>query len=152
MTCGGIFISLGANLGDRAANIVAGLAALQQRGDIRVLACSSLHTTEPIGGPAGQPQFLNAAAELDTSLPPRRLLERMLAVETQMGRVRSQRNGPRTLDLDLLIYRDVVLSEPGLILPHPRLWEREFVLKPLAEILDIEAHRPRGTAAAAGRR
>lgn len=141
---GGIYIALGSNLGDRAALIRAALTELEQQGDIRVLRRSSLHETEPVGGPAGQARYLNAVAELDTDLPPRALLARLLAVEAQYGRVRTARNSPRTLDLDLLLYRREVIEEANLVVPHPRMWRRPFVVQPLAEICavtELEAAR-----------
>ncbi len=133
---GGVFIALGSNLGDRAQHIRDALRELAEAGDIRVLALSSLHETDPVGGPPGQPRYLNAAAELATDLEPHTLLQRMQAIEQRHGRERTIPNGPRTLDLDLLLYRDRVLDEPDLCVPHPRMWQREFVLKPLAEICD----------------
>ena len=134
MDIGGIYIALGSNLGDRAAHIHTALAELQQENDIRVLCCSSLHETKPVGGPPGQGLFLNAAAELASDLSPQALLERMLTIEARHGRVRIVPNGARTLDLDLLIYRDLRLNENNLIVPHPRMWDRPFVMKPLTEI------------------
>ena len=139
----GIFIALGSNLGDREGHIRGALRELAESGDIRVLSCSSLHETEPVGGPADQPRFLNAAAELDSELDPRALLERMLDIESRHGRQRTVPNGPRTLDLDLLLYRDCVIDEPDLRIPHPRMWRRAFVMQPLAEVCD-----PRRLAAA----
>ncbi len=146
-----IYIALGSNLGNREFNLQSGLTALCRDGRIRLQRVSRFHETEPEGGPAGQPRFLNAAAEIETALSPGELLARMLAVEAELGRVRPtehtgnrdqpDKNGPRTLDLDLLIYRDLVLEEPGLKVPHPRMWDRCFVLVPLAEIADIERLR-----------
>ena len=138
MNVGGIYIALGSNLGDRAEHIRSALRELAQEGDIRALACSSLHETEPVGGPPGQGLFLNAAAELDTSLPPRELLVRMQTIEARHGRARTVRNAARTLDLDLLLYRQRVIAEPDLVVPHPRMWERPFVVQPLAEICPAE--------------
>jgi 2-amino-4-hydroxy-6-hydroxymethyldihydropteridine diphosphokinase len=142
---GGIFIALGANLGDRAANIASALRALERGGEIAVIRMSSLHNTVPVGGPPNQPPYLNGAAELRTELPPRDLLERLLAVERENGRRRKagEHEAPRTLDLDLLVYHDMVFNEPGLTLPHPRMWQRDFVLRPLAEICDLDALRRR---------
>ncbi|MEW6199362.1 MAG: 2-amino-4-hydroxy-6-hydroxymethyldihydropteridine diphosphokinase [Planctomycetota bacterium] len=134
MVTGGVFIGLGSNLGDRSRHIRDALRELAEAGDIRVVACSRLHETEPVGGPPGQPRFLNAVAELATELEPRALLLRLLAIEARHGRRRGVPNGPRTLDLDLLIHRAAVVDEPDLVVPHPRLCEREFVLRPLAEI------------------
>lgn len=131
---GGIYIGLGANLGNREANIALAIAALAAEDDIRVRRCSSLYETDPVGGPADQPRYMNAAAELVTDLPPRALLERMLAIEARLGRVRSVPNGPRPIDLDLLLYREESINEHDLVVPHPRMWDRPFVLDPLAEI------------------
>lgn len=131
----GIFIALGSNLGDRRAHIEQALAELQQPGDIRVVICSRLHETAPVGGPPQGP-FLNAAAELDTPLSPHDLLARMLQIEQLHGRQRDVANGPRTLDLDLLLYHNQRIREPGLIVPHPRMAMREFVLAPWREICD----------------
>jgi 2-amino-4-hydroxy-6-hydroxymethyldihydropteridine diphosphokinase len=122
------YVGLGANLGEREATIARAVAEL---GASRV---STLRETEPWGY-ADQPRFLNGVAELETDEPPRVLLDRLLAVERALGRVRGgPRYGPRTIDLDLLLYGDVELDEPGLTLPHPRLHERAFVLEPLAEL------------------
>ncbi len=138
MVVSGVFIGLGSNLGDREATIRSALRELEADNDIRVVRCSSLHETEPVGGPPGQGRYLNAVAELETALPPRALLERLLAIERRHGRQRSAANGPRTLDLDLLLYGDRVIDEPDLVVPHPRMWERPFVMEPLAEICDID--------------
>jgi 2-amino-4-hydroxy-6-hydroxymethyldihydropteridine diphosphokinase len=134
-----VYIGLGANLGDREATIRAALAALDAEDGIAVVAVSSLRETEPVGvGP--QPLFLNGAASLETTLSARELLDRLLATEQQFGRVRVPgEHGPRTLDLDLLLYGDEEIDEPGLTVPHPRLHERAFVLEPLAE---LEANLP----------
>jgi 2-amino-4-hydroxy-6-hydroxymethyldihydropteridine diphosphokinase len=130
----GIFIGLGSNLGDRAGHIRDGLRELAEQGDIAVVACSRLHETDPVGGPSGQPRYLNAVAELATDLAPRDLLARLLEIERRHGRQRSVPNAPRTLDLDLLLYRDREIDEPGLHVPHPRMQDRPFVMEPLAEI------------------
>jgi len=134
VTSRGIFIGLGSNLGDRAAHIRDALRELAEAGDIQVVACSRSHETDPVGGPPGQPRYLNAAAELVTDLAPRDLLARLLEIERRHGRQRSVPNAPRTLDLDLLLYRDRQIDEPGLHVPHPRMWDRPFVMEPLAEI------------------
>ena len=128
------YVGLGANLGDREATIRAALAALAEEDGIDVVAVSILRETEPVGvGP--QPLFLNGAAELETSLTARELLDRLLATEQRFGRVRIPgEHGPRTLDLDLLLYGTARIEEPGLTIPHPRLHERAFVLEPLAEL------------------
>jgi len=132
---------LGANLGDREGTI---LAAAERLGPHRL---SRIRETEPWGY-ADQPWFLNAAAELETELAPRELLERLLEIERGLGRTRNgPRYGPRTVDLDLLLYGDLVVAEPGLTVPHPRLAERLFVLEPLFELnagLFIPGHGPVG--------
>ena len=124
------YVGLGANLGDREATL---RRALELLGD-EVVAVSSFRETDPVGY-EDQPRFLNAAAALETELSPRELLERLLAIERELGRTRDgPRYGPRTIDLDLLLYADVVVDEPGLRVPHPRLVERRFALEPLAEL------------------
>jgi 2-amino-4-hydroxy-6-hydroxymethyldihydropteridine diphosphokinase len=123
------YIGLGSNLGDREASIRGAAAEL---GATRL---STIRETEPWGPVVDQPRFLNAVAELETDLRPRELLERLLAVEREFGRVRDGlRFGPRTLDLDLLVYGSARLAEPDLTVPHPRLHERRFVLEPLSEL------------------
>lgn len=128
-------VGLGSNLGDRRAHIDAAFLGLGALPSTRVLARSTLIETEPVG-PAGQGLYLNGAALIETALDPRALLAAMLEIERSRGRERcaSQRWGPRTLDMDLLIFGDRVIDEPGLTVPHPRLHERRFVLEPLAEI------------------
>ena len=122
------YVGLGANLGDRDASI---RRAAELVGARRV---STVRETEPWGY-ADQPRFLNAVAELETDEAPRALLDRLLEVERALGRTREgPRYGPRTIDLDLLLYGDLELDEPGLTVPHPRLHERLFVLEPLAEL------------------
>jgi 2-amino-4-hydroxy-6-hydroxymethyldihydropteridine diphosphokinase len=129
------FVALGANLGDREATIRAALAELDAAAGVQVTRVSALRETEPVGY-LEQPAFLNGAAELETSLPPRALLELLLAVERRFGREREgvPAQGPRTLDLDLLLVESAEIDEPGLTIPHPRLHERAFVLEPLAEL------------------
>jgi 2-amino-4-hydroxy-6-hydroxymethyldihydropteridine diphosphokinase len=128
-------IGLSANLGDREATLDSALACLDQESGVHVLRISPWFETEPVGGPAGQPDYLNGVAELESSLLPRALLEVLLTIETAHGRVREGvRNGPRTLDLDLLFYGDERIREPGLVVPHPRLEQRIFVLEPLAKL------------------
>jgi len=128
------YIGLGSNVGDRAGQLVGALGELDRTPGVRVVACSSLHETAPVGGPPDQGPFLNAAAELATRLRPHDLLAVLLAVERLFGRVRSVPNGPRTLDLDLLLYDRECVRTPDLVVPHPRMWMRPFVLVPLAEI------------------
>ena len=129
-----VYIALGANLGDRRGNLERAVQRLAADGEIEVLAVSSLRETDPVGY-VDQPRFLNGALVADTTLTARALLERLLAVERDLGRERTgPRFGPRTVDLDLLLYGDATIDEPGLTVPHPRLAERRFVLEPLAEL------------------
>ncbi len=128
------YVGLGANLGAREATMRAALDRLAAWPGTEVVAVSAFHETEPVGL-VDQPRFLNAAAGVDTELSPRELLERLLEIERELGRTRAgPRFGPRTIDLDLLLYGDLELDEPGLTLPHPRLHERLFVLEPLLEL------------------
>ena len=127
-----IFIGLGSNLGDRTAFLAEARARMNQAG-IRVVRESSVIETDPVGY-ADQGRYLNQVVEVDTQLTPRELLNSLLAIETAMGRVRTIKNGPRNIDLDVLIYNQVSLNEPGLELPHPRMMERSFVLEPLREL------------------
>ncbi len=127
------YVALGANLGDPAATLRAAFGALANLPESRVVRCSSLYRTAPIGN-IKQPEFINAVAKLETTLAPESLLDALLEIETRFGRRRAEKNGPRTLDLDLLLYNDHELSLPRLTLPHPRLHLRAFVLHPLAEI------------------
>jgi 2-amino-4-hydroxy-6-hydroxymethyldihydropteridine diphosphokinase len=126
------FVGVGANLGDARATVQAALHALQDLPGTRVAACSSLYRSAPVDG--GGPDYINAVAELRTALAPRDLLHRLLAIEHHFGRVRSVRNAPRTLDLDLLLYGERVMRDDELTLPHPRMHLRAFVLRPLAEL------------------
>jgi 2-amino-4-hydroxy-6-hydroxymethyldihydropteridine diphosphokinase len=129
------YVALGANLGDRAGAIQAAVEKLDAVPGVSVEAVSSLTETDPVGPVRDQPRFLNGAARLETELPPRELLAVLLAVEAALGRVREgPPGGPRAIDLDLLVYDQERVEEPGLTLPHPRLHERRFVLEPLAEL------------------
>ena len=128
------YVGLGANLGDRAATLRRAIDLLAERPAIDVVGVSSFRETDPVGY-LDQPRFLNAAVVVETSLTPSALLAALLDVERELGRVREgPRYGPRTVDLDLLVMDDLVLDEPGLELPHPRLHERMFALEPLAEL------------------
>ncbi len=131
VTC---LIGLGSNQGDRVGNLLAAIAALGEDPAISLQAVSSFVESAPVGGPAGQPNFFNGAAILATSLPAEALLTRLLDIELQLGRVRGERFGPRTIDLDLLLYGEQVIESPTLQVPHPRLRVRRFVLAPAAEI------------------
>jgi 2-amino-4-hydroxy-6-hydroxymethyldihydropteridine diphosphokinase len=126
------FIGLGSNLGDRQAALRQAVAQLKEGGD--VTAVSPLYETEPVGGPEDQGAFLNVVVELATSDSPRQLLIRCQALEEAAHRVRTVRFGPRTLDADVLLVGDLVVDDPDLVVPHPRMWERRFVLAPLADL------------------
>ena len=129
------YIGLGSNLGDRERTLRAAVEALAASEDVEVVAVSSFRETEPVGPVTNQPRFLNGVVELETALPARALLDLLLRIEAGLGRTREGLpGGPRTLDLDLLLYGDERIDEPGLQVPHPRLHEREFVLQPLEEL------------------
>lgn len=128
------YIALGANLGDREETLKEALNRLDHYEGIKVIRCSSVYETEPVGY-LDQPQFLNMAAALRTTLAPEELLQVMLEIETQLGRVRDVRYGPRTVDLDLLWVEGQNIDTPDLTLPHPRMLERAFVLLPLSDIV-----------------
>ncbi len=123
------FLGLGSNLEDRWAHLRQGAAALPD-----VAAASSVYETDPVGGPAGQGPYLNCVLQLDTARSARALLDAAAAAEAASGRVRAERWGPRTLDVDVLWIDGVTVDEPDLVVPHPRMWERAFVLVPLAEL------------------
>jgi 2-amino-4-hydroxy-6-hydroxymethyldihydropteridine diphosphokinase len=127
------YVGLGANLGPREVTVRRAMELLGETEDVQVVAVSELRETDPVGV-VDQPPFLNGAATLETTLSPRELLDALLAIEQSLGRVRDERWGPRTIDLDLLLYGKEVVDEPGLRVPHPRLHERGFALEPLAEL------------------
>jgi 2-amino-4-hydroxy-6-hydroxymethyldihydropteridine diphosphokinase len=128
------YVGLGANLGDREATLRRAVELLDEVAGIEVVASSELRETDPVGV-VDQPSFLNGVVAVETSLSPRELLDSLLRVELLLGRARDgERWGPRTVDLDLLVYGDEVVDEPGLHVPHPRLHERRFALEPLAEL------------------
>lgn len=123
------FLGLGSNLGDRWARLREAVASLDG-----VVAVSPVYETDPEGGPPGQGQYLNCVVELDTELTPRQLLGVCHRLEAAAGRVRTERWGPRPLDVDVLLYGDVELDDEDLEVPHPRMWDRRFVLAPLADL------------------
>ncbi len=139
-----VHIALGSNLGDRRALLDAAIQMLRDAPEIEVVRVSSYIETEPVGGPSGQGAYLNAAAELRTALDPFALLRLLQEVENQLGRVRAERYGPRTLDLDLLLYGTETInaeeSDLALVVPHPRMHERLFVLDPLSQIAPLAVH------------
>lgn len=140
------YVALGANLGDPAAQLRRAMAELARLPESRLAACSSLYLSKPVGF-LDQPDYVNAVAALGTKLTPRALLDALLDIEARHGRSRAFKNAPRTLDLDLLLYDGLVMHEPGLTLPHPRMLERAFVLAPLAEIAPDCVIPGQGTAA-----
>lgn len=123
------FLGLGSNLGDRWGNLRQAVARLPD-----VVAVSPVYETEPVGGPGGQPPYLNLVVELGTERSPRELLALAGRLEEAAGRVRLEHHGPRTLDVDVLLVGDLAVDEPDLVVPHPRMYERRFVLAPLADL------------------
>ena len=136
-----VYLGLGSNLGDKAANLREALRLLYgaRSAAIALLTVSSLYRTKPVGY-VEQDWFLNAAVHIKTSLSPRELLTQLIEIECELGRVRTRRNGPRTIDLDILLWEDLVVNKDDLVIPHPRLHERLFVLEPLAEIAPDARH------------
>lgn len=128
-----ILIGLGSNLGDRKKNILTAIQKLSQGEDISIDRVSSLYETKPVGV-TNQPDFINGAISISTNLSPRALLAVCLSVECEMGRIRDERWGPRNIDIDILVYHDLIIQDEVLQIPHPRLCERAFVLIPLQEI------------------
>lgn len=126
------YIALGSNLGDRVSYIMSAVASLQEKG-ASVLKQSTIIETDPVGGPP-QPKFLNAVVKIETRLSPVELLNQCQGIEKELGRVRDVPNGSRTIDLDILLYDRLVLDTPRLTIPHPRMFERAFVLEPLKEM------------------
>jgi len=135
------YVALGSNLGDRLEHLRAAAQRLDATRGIDVVRSSRVYETEPLGPP--QPPYLNAVIEVATTLTPHELLEAARGVEDSLGRVRAERWGPRTIDLDILVYDELIVDEPDLEIPHPRMHERGFVLVPLGE-LDADAMLPGG--------
>lgn len=136
------YVGLGSNLGKREETLRRAVDLLRSAEGVQVLAVSELRETEPVGV-LDQPPFLNGAVAVETERPPRDLMELLLEIERSLGRTRGERWGPRTVDLDLLVYGDEIVDEPGLHVPHPRLHERRFALEPIAELapgLEIPEH------------
>ena len=134
------YIALGANIGDREGNLRAAVRELGATRNSRVIRVSSFFENPAVGGPPDSPPFLNAVAEIETALPPRELLDRLLEIEKLLGRVRRDKWEPRLIDLDLLLYGDAVLDTPTLKIPHPLMQRRHFVLQPLVEIAPDAMH------------
>lgn len=132
-----VYLSLGSNLGDRAANLRTAIQNLQELG--QVTTTSSFYETEPVDVKE-QPWFLNCAVKLETELMPKQLLKAVLALEERMGRRRKQAKGPRTIDIDILLFGNSIIESKELVVPHPRMHERRFVLEPMAEIAGDVRH------------
>jgi len=128
------YIALGSNLQSPREQVTRALERLKQLPKSSLESHSRLYQTAPVGGPPGQPDYINAVAKITTQLGAHDLLDVLLRIEQEFGRVRLERDGPRTLDLDILLYGDEIINTPELIIPHPRLTQRAFVLEPLAEI------------------
>ncbi|MCP4770615.1 MAG: 2-amino-4-hydroxy-6-hydroxymethyldihydropteridine diphosphokinase [Planctomycetes bacterium] len=128
-----VFLGLGSNLGDRVGNLRRAADALYAIPEVDSLRLSNFRCTPPVGGPQ-QPDYVNAVLRCETSLSPKHLLRHMLMIEARLGRVRQEHNGPRTIDIDLLMYGSVQMASADLQLPHPRMEQRRFVLEPLAEL------------------
>lgn len=143
------YVALGANLGDRIGNLKSAVAALRAHPEIFVAAVSALYETAPIGGPEDQPAYVNAAVKIQTAIAAEPLLDALLDIERAHDRVRAERWGPRTLDLDILIYGDATVATERLTLPHPRMHERRFVLAPLADVAGEVRHPTLNTPIAA---
>lgn len=135
-----VYVALGSNLGDRSATMRDALRALDGTAGVRLGQVSEIRQTSPVGGPAGQDDYLNAVARAATSMMPDDLLDAIQEIENRFERVRLERWGPRTLDLDLLLYDDAVIDTERLVVPHPRMHERRFVLEPLCEIAPDVVH------------
>ncbi len=134
-------LAIGSNLGDRLGRLQGAVSALEDTPEVTLVAVSSVYETEPVGAPEGSPSFLNAVVLIDTTLTVHTLLDRALAIEDAFGRERAETNGPRTLDVDLIVVGDRVADDEQLTLPHPRAHERAFVLAPWLEI-DPEGEIP----------
>lgn len=133
-----VYLSMGSNLGDREANLRTAIEKLKEIGN--PITVSSFYETEPVEVSAAQPWFLNCAVKLDTEKMPRQLIAAILALEQEMGRQRRQQKGPRTIDIDILLFGSSVIEIPSLTIPHPKLHQRRFVLDPLAEIAPEARH------------
>jgi|YNPNPStandDraft_1061719.scaffolds.fasta_scaffold02136_6 2-amino-4-hydroxy-6-hydroxymethyldihydropteridine diphosphokinase len=134
-----VFVGIGSNVGSPAAQVRDAVGRLARLPGTAVVRVSSLYRTEPVGREE-QDWFVNAVAQLESSLPPRQLMGELLAVEEEMGRMRTTPGGPRVIDLDILLFGDLVMDEAGLRIPHPRLHERRFVLVPLCEVAPHALH------------
>ena len=146
------YLGLGANLGDRLANLERAVELLDAAPGVEVLASSRVWETDPVGGPEGQPRYLNAAVAAEATIGPHDVLRAAKSIEGAMGRVPSERWGPRIIDIDLLLFGEETIADAELIVPHPELWNRRFVLDPLADVIAPGplANRVRGRLAELG--
>lgn len=141
-----VYVGIGSNLGDRRGRLLRSIDEMRSFSNVKGI--SAFRKTEPVGVVGKQPHFLNAVVELETDLSPRELIQELLRVEADMGRIRKGRGRAREIDLDLLAYADEVINEPDLQIPHPRMHERRFVLEPLAELAPGWVHPVLGKSAA----
>ena len=132
VTC---YIAVGSNLGDRRKNILSAIKKIKALKDTKVLKVSKLIETNPVGGPCLEGKFLNGALKIETKISPRTLLNKFKKIEQELGRTKSAINRSRTIDLDILLYSDKIINTKKLVIPHKRMFEREFVLKPLTEVI-----------------
>jgi len=130
-----VYIALGSNVGNRRKNIKLAIKKISSLKSTKVIRASRFIQTLPIGGPRLQQKFLNAAVKISTSFRPFDLLKKLKKIELCLGRVKTVRNGPRIIDLDILLYEDKVINKKGLTIPHPRMFNRDFVIKPLSEVI-----------------
>lgn len=129
------YIGVGSNLGNRRKNIKLAIGKITALRKTKVIKISKLIKSAPAGGPRGQGKFLNGALKIETKLSPATLLNELKNIECQLGRIKTVRNGPRVIDLDILLYADKIINTSKLVIPHPRMFYRDFVIKPLLEIL-----------------
>jgi 2-amino-4-hydroxy-6-hydroxymethyldihydropteridine diphosphokinase len=129
------YLGIGSNLGSRRANINSAIRKVNSLKRTKVIKVSKIIETKAVGGPRGQGKFLNAALKIQTNIAPLALLEELKKIELDLGRTKTVRNGPRTIDLDILFYADRIIEARGLKVPHPKVFEREFVIKPLLEVI-----------------
>lgn len=129
------YVGIGSNLGNRRDNIDKALKKIKALKDTRIIKVSKFIESDPVGGPRGQNKFLNGALKIQTNLPPVILLKKFKKIESELGRSKSARNAPRVIDLDILLYGERIMNTRILTIPHPRMFQRDFVLKPLAEII-----------------
>lgn len=129
------YLGVGSNLGARRENIGSAIKKINSLKSTRVVKKSKLIETNPVGSPEGQPKFLNGALKIKTELTPLTLLKKLKEIEKSLGRAKTVRYGPRTIDLDILLYADKIIKRKGLMIPHPKMFERDFVIRPLSEII-----------------